>query len=77
MSNFLSILRAIKLGKILQCPTSDPAELETCLQRVDASELIIAQYGVLTEDGLGGYPFVPVVDGVFLTDDPQVGVDSH
>uniref|UniRef100_H2RUL5 Cholinesterase n=1 Tax=Takifugu rubripes TaxID=31033 RepID=H2RUL5_TAKRU len=66
--------RAIKLGTILECPTSDPAELETCLQRVNASELIIAQYGVLTEDGLGGYPFVPVVDGVFLTDHPQVGI---
>lgn len=71
----MSILRAIKLGTILECPTLDPAELETCLQRVNASELIIAQYGVL--DGLGGYPFVPVVDGVFLTDHPQVGVDSH
>lgn len=71
------ILRAIKLGTILECPTSDPAELETCLQRVDASELIIAQYDVLKEEGSGGYPFVPVVDGVFLTDQPQVGVHSH
>uniref|UniRef100_H3DBR5 Carboxylic ester hydrolase n=1 Tax=Tetraodon nigroviridis TaxID=99883 RepID=H3DBR5_TETNG len=61
--------RAIKLGTSLECPTSDPAELETCLQRVSASQLAISQFAVLDS---GGYPFFPVVDGVFLPDKPEV-----
>uniref|UniRef100_H3C766 Carboxylic ester hydrolase n=1 Tax=Tetraodon nigroviridis TaxID=99883 RepID=H3C766_TETNG len=61
--------RAIKLGGLLDCPTSAPAELETCLQRVNASQLAVAQFGVLSN--LESYPFVPVVDGVFLPDTPK------
>lgn len=74
---FISIFRATVLGNILECPTSNPAELEACLQRVNASQLAIAQFGVLTQLGTSGYPFLPVVDGKFLTDNPQVGDDSH
>lgn len=74
VSDFLSIFRAIKLGTLLECPTSDPAELETCLQKVNASQIVVAQFGVASN---AAYPFVPVVDGVFLPDKPEVSVDSH
>lgn len=56
----LLIFRAIKLGKLMECPTSNSADLEACLQGVDASVLLTAQFGVLTRIGLG-YPFIPVV----------------
>uniref|UniRef100_A0A3Q3X9W9 Carboxylic ester hydrolase n=1 Tax=Mola mola TaxID=94237 RepID=A0A3Q3X9W9_MOLML len=57
--------RARKLGSLLGC--SDPAELEACLQQVDVNQLATMQFGVMGP-GLGGYPFIPVVDGVFLPD---------
>ncbi|CAF95208.1 unnamed protein product, partial [Tetraodon nigroviridis] len=66
--------RAIKLGTLLDCPTSAPAELETCLQRVNASQLAVAQFGVLSN--LESYPFFPVVDGVFLPDTPKALLNS-
>uniref|UniRef100_A0A3Q3XAH1 Carboxylic ester hydrolase n=1 Tax=Mola mola TaxID=94237 RepID=A0A3Q3XAH1_MOLML len=57
--------RARKLGSLLGC--SDPAELEACLQQVDVNQLATMQFGVMGS-GVGGYPFIPVVDGVFLPD---------
>lgn len=57
---------------MLECPISNPAELEACLQRVDASVLLTTQFGVLTEGGFGSFPFLPVVDGVFLPDTFEV-----
>uniref|UniRef100_A0A3Q3WGI4 Carboxylesterase type B domain-containing protein n=1 Tax=Mola mola TaxID=94237 RepID=A0A3Q3WGI4_MOLML len=57
--------RARKLGSLLGC--SDPAELEACLQQVDVNQLATMQFGVMGP-GFGGYPFIPVVDGVFLPD---------
>lgn len=67
----LILFRAIKLGKLMKCPTSNSSDLEACLQRVDASVLVTAQFGVMTGIGLG-YPFLPVVDGVFLPDKIEV-----
>uniref|UniRef100_A0A3Q3W9M6 Carboxylesterase type B domain-containing protein n=1 Tax=Mola mola TaxID=94237 RepID=A0A3Q3W9M6_MOLML len=61
--------RARKLGSLLGC--SDPAELEACLQQVDVNQLATMQFGVMGP-GFGGYPFIPVVDGVFLPDTIEV-----
>lgn len=70
--DFLSLFRAITLSTKLGCPTSDPAELETCLQKVQASALLTTQFEVMTSITIGSFPFLPVVDGIFLPDTPDV-----
>lgn len=47
-------------------------ELETCLQSIDVNQLVMAQYGVLSNPSISDIPFLPVVDGVFLPDEVDV-----
>ncbi|XP_029028211.1 cholinesterase-like [Betta splendens] len=65
--------RSLKLAKALDCSTSDPAALEACLQKADAEKITLKQHNVLTErHDILSLPFLPVVDGDVLPDNPEV-----
>ncbi|KAG7226087.1 hypothetical protein INR49_018698 [Caranx melampygus] len=64
--------QALKLASLLKCPTSPPAKLEACLQEAHPEEATNQQYSVLTKRSLLALPFVPVVDGDFLPDKPEM-----
>ncbi|KAK2847051.1 hypothetical protein Q5P01_010050 [Channa striata] len=68
--------RSLALAKSLSCPTSPVARLEECLQQADPSEITTKQYDVLTQASILSLPFLPVVDGDFLTDTPEVLLKS-
>lgn len=59
------------LAKLLNCPRESPiSEVEACLQKADPKEIIRVQYSVV-RDGTISFPFVPTIDGDFLTDMPE------
>lgn len=60
--------RSTKLGELLGCKQTDPAQLQDCMQAADVNDLVVQQNLVTT----GGIPFEPIVDGVFLPDSVQV-----
>lgn len=60
--------RSTKLGEVLGCSTSQPAQLESCLQQADPMKITEKQYDVLTQQALLGLAFQPVIDGDFLPD---------
>ncbi|XP_063061400.1 cholinesterase-like [Engraulis encrasicolus] len=61
------------LAKLLRCADEESpvSEVEACLQKADAKEIISLQYGVVSDSTIS-LPFVPNVDGDFLTDMPEV-----
>lgn len=64
-----SILRGLRLAEALKCP-HDRAHIQDaidCLKRVNATDMVNSEWGTL---GICEFPFVPIVDGVFLTDLP-------
>lgn len=69
-----SISRSMKLATVLGCPTSSPAQLETCLQQADPRKIATKQYDTLPQPAFLALPFVPNVDGVFLPEEVEVGV---
>ncbi|KAM6987714.1 acetylcholinesterase-like [Tautogolabrus adspersus] len=68
--------RSVKLAASLECPTSNGAQLEACLQKADPGKLTSKTYDVLTKPALLTLPFVPVVDGDFLPDTVEVLLSS-
>lgn len=62
------------LATSLGCSTSDPAHLEACLQQADAGEITSKQNDVITQPSILVLPFLPVVDGDFIPDKPEVGL---
>lgn len=60
--------RSTKLGEVLGCSTSQPAQLESCLQQADPMTITSRQYEVLTQQALLGLAFQPVIDGDFIPD---------
>nr|XP_046245260.1 acetylcholinesterase-like [Scatophagus argus] len=64
--------RSKKLAALLGCPTSDPANLEACLQQADPQKITARQFDVLEQTTLLGMAFAPVVDGDFLPDDVEL-----
>ncbi|XP_068174426.1 acetylcholinesterase-like [Antennarius striatus] len=68
--------RSESLAKILGCPTSDSDYLETCLQEAEPKKMTSKQYEVLTKVSITPFPFVPVVDGVFLPEKVEVLLNS-
>ncbi|XP_060902246.1 acetylcholinesterase-like [Labrus mixtus] len=68
--------RSLKLAALLGCPTSNGAQLEACLQKVDAWKLTSKTYDVFTKPSLIALPFVPVVDGDFLPDTVEALLSS-
>lgn len=68
----MSTSRGQRLGTLLGCSTSDPTALETCMQQANVTQVAILQYQVFSNTDIIGIPFLPVVDGVFLPDKPDV-----
>ncbi|KAM9733014.1 cholinesterase-like [Menidia menidia] len=64
--------RSLMLAKLLGCPTSHSAQLESCLQRANPKEIATKQYDVLMPPSLLSLPFTPTVDGDFLPADVDV-----
>ncbi|XP_063763739.1 cholinesterase-like [Eleginops maclovinus] len=64
--------RSMKLATLLGCPTSPPADMEACLQKVDPHQISLNQFDVLVQPSFIGLPFVPHVDGDFLPDKIEV-----
>uniref|UniRef100_A0A8D8R9Y7 Acetylcholinesterase n=1 Tax=Cacopsylla melanoneura TaxID=428564 RepID=A0A8D8R9Y7_9HEMI len=64
-----SILRGLRLAEALKCPHDRHRihEAIDCLKRVNATDMVNSEWGTL---GICEFPFVPIVDGVFLTDIP-------
>ncbi|XP_023258749.1 acetylcholinesterase-like isoform X1 [Seriola lalandi dorsalis] len=68
--------RALRLASSLKCPTSPPGQLEACLQKADPYEIAEKQYNAPAQPSILGALFVPVVDGDFLPDKPEVLLSS-
>ncbi|XP_018536669.1 acetylcholinesterase [Lates calcarifer] len=74
ISNKESWARAKKLATSLGCSTN-PAEMEACLQKANAGDIALKQFDVLSQSILA-IPFIPVVDGDFLPDKPEILLSS-
>ncbi|XP_041669150.1 acetylcholinesterase-like [Cheilinus undulatus] len=68
--------RSLRLGSLVGCSTSDTVHLEACLQKADPRTLTSKSYDVFTKARHINLPFVPVVDGDFLPDKPEVLLNS-
>ncbi|KAF1393882.1 hypothetical protein PFLUV_G00020660 [Perca fluviatilis] len=64
--------RSMKLVMLLGCPTSPPADMEACLQHADPLKISMKQYDVLIQPTIFATPFVPHVDGDFISDKVEV-----
>ncbi|XP_002730483.1 cholinesterase-like [Saccoglossus kowalevskii] len=66
--------RASRLALAVGCYNGDFSIMLSCLRQVGPQELVNNQW----EDyGVYVFPFVPVVDGTFLTETPQSSLDRH
>lgn len=68
-----SILRGLRLAEAVGCP-HDRSKLSAvieCLRNANASLLVNSEWGTL---GICEFPFVPVIDGAFLDELPQVSL---
>ncbi|XP_061924133.1 acetylcholinesterase-like isoform X1 [Entelurus aequoreus] len=76
LSKTVAYERSVMLATLLGCPTDHPAHLDTCLQKVDPRSIASKQFDVLPETTFLAMPFVPIVDGYFLPDEPEVLLQS-
>ena len=69
---YLLNFRGLHLAKVLHCPHDKKNIRDTikCLHSKNASDLVHAERQN-TKLGVVEYPFVPVLDGFFLTETPQ------
>lgn len=63
--------RSVALARLLGCPPEPGADVGSCLRSVQPTDLVNRQYDVV-KDPLVRTTFPPTVDGVFLTDLPEV-----
>ncbi|XP_078058761.1 cholinesterase-like [Mustelus asterias] len=63
--------RAVILASRLECPCSNDTELVSCLRGKHPQEIVEKSLGILTDNLLSGCVFTPVIDGDFLTDQPE------
>nr|XP_057936654.1 acetylcholinesterase-like isoform X1 [Doryrhamphus excisus] len=69
--------RSMMLATLLGCPTSSPTHLDMCLQKSDPGTITSKQYEVLKQPSVLTNPFLPLVDGNFLPDEPEVLLQSN
>uniref|UniRef100_A0ABM5G3N0 Carboxylic ester hydrolase n=1 Tax=Pogona vitticeps TaxID=103695 RepID=A0ABM5G3N0_9SAUR len=62
--------RTLALAQVLHCMSNNETEIISCLQNKDPQDIFNKQGTVLTSSSLLELPFIPVVDGDFLTDKP-------
>lgn len=58
--------RSRRLAQSLGCPLSPEANLEACLQKANADDIVTKQNDVILEPALISIPFAPIIDGDFL-----------
>lgn len=64
--------RALALAKILNCPyEGDAEEILNCLRLLSAHDIVIEQW---VSRGIAQFPFVPIVDGAFLVETPEMSL---
>lgn len=68
--------RATMLGKLVGCGEGNDTELIDCLRNKHPQELIDQEWQVLPYSSLFRFSFVPVIDGVFLPDNPEAMISS-
>ncbi|KAF6720812.1 Acetylcholinesterase [Oryzias melastigma] len=68
--------RSMRLSEALGCTKSKRGPLETCLELIKAKVITEMQYNI-TKSPLLDFPFVPTVDGVFLTDEVEKLLNSN
>lgn len=68
-----SLLRGMRLAEAVGCPheKSRLHEVISCLRTVNASDLVVKEWGT---QGICEFPFVPVLDGSFIDEDPSVAL---
>ncbi|NP_001306897.1 acetylcholinesterase-like precursor [Saccoglossus kowalevskii] len=72
--------RSLKLSKELGCynehSMTNNEDIALCMRRQDARDLISSEW---FDDmhGIYRFPFIPVVDGTFLTETPQSSLERH
>ncbi|KAJ8007879.1 hypothetical protein DPEC_G00098760 [Dallia pectoralis] len=64
--------RSVALGRLLGCPLAPTAVLEQCLQGAQVEDIVRLQFSAVPIPSLLAPPFIPSVDGDFLTDMPEV-----
>ncbi|XP_019345837.1 acetylcholinesterase [Alligator mississippiensis] len=65
--------RALELAHRVGCPAGgNDSEVVACLRSRSPQDLIDQEWGVLPQPSVFRFPFVPVVDGDFLADSPEV-----
>lgn len=71
-----AVRRTLRLAQAVGCPysMSEADEIMDCLRRTDPMDLVTNETGV---PGVIDFPFVPVVDGSFLDELPEVSLKSR
>ncbi|XP_068441606.1 cholinesterase-like [Clinocottus analis] len=69
--------RTLKLATLLGCPQSPQSDMRACLQEADPMEVVLKQYEVVPQRALLNLPFIPHVDGHFLTDTVEALLSTH
>ena len=70
------LMRGLRLAEAVGCP-KDPENVPAilaCLRRTDPQKLVDNEWGTL---GICEFPFVPIVDGVFLEESPLVSLRNQ
>ncbi|KAG9338714.1 hypothetical protein JZ751_025383 [Albula glossodonta] len=68
--------RSLTLAWMLDCQGEGSTDLESCLRSVEPEKIVSQQNNVLEQHQMVGTAFVPTVDGDFLTDLPDVLIQS-
>ncbi|XP_071097931.1 cholinesterase-like [Haliotis cracherodii] len=63
---------ALKLAELNGCPSATDEDLFNCFKNTDIQTLVDSQAMIMSR----GYPFVPVIDGLFLPDSPTAILKS-
>ena len=66
--------RALRVAQLFECEFPDNMELTAnCLRNIDAQRIVDEQW---VSRGVAQFPFVPVIDGVFLIEPPMTSLNQ-
>lgn len=69
-------LQATELAKALNCPINTSNSMVDCMRKSSVERIVTATKIVQANESLYAYPFIPTVDGKFLTEDPLILLSS-
>ena len=72
-----SIMRGLRLAEALGCPShrSNIRQVIDCLRQENATDLVNKEWDGIAI-GIAEFPFVPIIDGSFLDETPQVAMET-